>query len=152
LSKSLAVNIEIYQKELNRFNLPVTLVENNTYDAINASDFVLAISGTSTLETAILGKPMAIIYKLPLLEYMLARPLLRLENIGLVNIVAGKQIVPEFIQLGARAEKIATACLELLGDKSRYEAVKNELSLVKNSLYPTGASRRAALSILEILK
>lgn len=150
LSKSPSLDMKIYQKELNEFNLPLTLLEGNTYDVINASDFVLSISGTSTLETAILGKPMAVIYKLPLLEYALAKPLLRLKNIGLVNIVAGKEIVPEFIQFNARPEKIAGACIDILSDNVSYETIKKRLSVVKESLFPGGASKKAALSILSL--
>lgn len=151
LSKSPLVDTSVYTDELNRFNLPITLVENDTYNVINTADFVLTISGTSTLETAILGRPMAIIYKLPLLEYILARPLLRLKNIGLVNIVAGEEIVPEFLQLKARPENIANAAIDILTDETKYASIKNKLNLVKNTLYPDGASKKAALSILKLL-
>ncbi len=151
ISKSPSVDMSVYTNELNKFNLPLTLVENNTYDVISAADFVLTISGTSTLETAILGKPMAIIYKLPLLEYVLAKPLLRLKNIGLVNIVAGVEIVPEFLQLKTRPENIAKAAIDILSDEIKYESIKNKLNLVKNQLYPDGASKKAAASILKLL-
>lgn len=150
ISKSPSINIKIYEKILNKFDLPVSLVEHKTYEIINSSDAVLAVSGTSTLETAILGKPMLIIYKLPFLEYHLARPLLRLKNIGLVNIVAGEEIVPEFIQFKARPKKIAETAIEILTDKARYESIKTKLSLVKNSLFPDAASKRAAASILNM--
>lgn len=151
LSKSQTVDRKIYEDALKKINLPVMLIKDGAYDIISASDFVLAISGTITLETAILEKPMAIIYKLPLLEYILARPLLRLKNIGLVNIVAGRQIVPEFIQFKARPKIIADALLEILRNKQKCDEIKNNLAAVKTSLYPSGASQKAAESILSIL-
>jgi lipid-A-disaccharide synthase len=152
LSKSPSVDRKIYEKALSKAALPITLIEGNAYELINACDFVLCISGTSTLETAILGKPMAVIYKLPILEYVLAKPLLRLRNIGLVNIVAGEEVVCEFIQFKARPQKIAEYVVEVLTDKSRYNFIKNRLADVKKSLYPDGASRRAALSILKFFE
>lgn len=152
ISKSPSVDIPIYENSLRKYDLPVSLIEGKPYEIINASDFVLTVSGTSTLETAILGRPMAIIYKLPLLEYFLARPLLRLKNIGLVNIVAGEEIVPEFVQFKARPGRITKAVIDILTDKERYADIKNRLSGVKTRLYPGGASKTAALSILKFLR
>ena len=152
VSKSASLDKKTYDALLARSDLPVTLVEGNTYDVINASDVVLTVSGTATLETAILKKPMAILYKLPLVEYLLAKPLLRIKNIGLVNIVAGEIVVPEFIQSNARPEKIAMTIIDMLDNKSRYEAIQHNLTAVKNALYPDGAAFRAASSILEFLE
>lgn len=129
-----------------------SIVENGAYDLINASDAVLVISGTATLETAILGKPMVIIYKLPALEYILAKPLLRVKNIGLVNILAGKEIVPELIQLKARPARIAGEMVQLLTDEKKREGIINALAHVKNTLYPDGAAKRAAQSIVKLLE
>jgi lipid-A-disaccharide synthase len=120
-------------------------------ELIAASDAAIVTSGTATLETAILGKPMVIIYKLPLLEYLIAKPLLLLKNIGLVNIVAGKQVVPELIQFQARPKLIAKAMIDILTDKQKYGEIKSNLAAVKNSLYPAGAAQRAAASILKLL-
>lgn len=148
ISRPVSLDKKIYGDILRNFDLPVGLTENKTYEIINSSDLVLTVSGTSTLETAILGKPMVIIYKLPLFEYMLARPMLLVKNIGLVNIVAGEKVVPEFVQFAARPEKIAAAILEILSDKAKYDAIKNKLASVKGRLYPDGAASRAARSIL----
>jgi lipid-A-disaccharide synthase len=121
-------------------------------ELIAASDAVIVTSGTATLETAILEKPMVIIYKLPLLEYLIAKPLLLLKNIGLVNIVAGRQVVPELIQFKATPKLIAKAMIGILTDKQKYGEIKSNLAAVKNSLYPPGASSRAAASILKLLQ
>jgi len=149
ISKSPAVDMKIYEHMVHDSHLPISLIESRTYEIINTADLVLTISGTATLETAILEKPLLILYKLRLLEYLLAKPLLRLKDIGLVNIVAGEMIAPEFIQFGTSPKKIAKEAVELLSDTARYEAMKKRLADVKAALYPDGASHRAAASILE---
>ncbi len=164
IAKSPSVDRHIYDEAINeyinakrdvgahsRVPLNYTLIDGNPYDTINTSDAVIVTSGTATLETAILEKPMVIIYKLPLLEYLIARPLLRLKHIGLVNIVAGEEIVPEFLQFDARPDIIADAIVELLQTKEKYDSIKNKLISVKNSLYPDNASRNAALSIIKFM-
>ncbi|NQU73881.1 MAG: lipid-A-disaccharide synthase, partial [Candidatus Omnitrophica bacterium] len=110
------------------------------------------VTGTSTLETANLGKPMVIVFKLALLEYMVGRPLLRVKNIGLVNIVAGREVVPELMQFKARSAKIAQTAIDILSNPSKYESMKKEIAFVKNRLSPDGASRKAALAILKFLQ
>ncbi len=152
LSKSPSVDKKIYEDALTKTVKSLfTIVEGSAYDIINASDAVLVISGTATLETAILEKPMVIIYKLPLLEYLIAKPLLVLKHIGLVNIVAGKEVVPELIQFKATPKIIAKNLIDILTDKQKYGEIKNNLLAVKNSLYPAGASQRAAVSMLKFL-
>ena len=79
-------------------SLPVKLVEGWTYDVMNLSELLIMASGTATLEGAILGKPMVIIYKVSFLSYWIGRALVHVNHIGLVNLVAGKGIVPELIQ------------------------------------------------------
>ncbi|MEI8176444.1 MAG: lipid-A-disaccharide synthase [Candidatus Omnitrophota bacterium] len=152
ISKSPALNVAIYRQAIESLDLPVTVVENDTYNVLNAADFVITISGTITLETAIMGKPMAIIYRLPWLEYLIARPLLRLKNIGLANIVAGKEIAPEFIQSRARADLIAADVIDLLEDPKRYEVMKEALARAATSLLPAGAAKGAAASIIRWLQ
>lgn len=151
LSESPSIDKNIYEDALKKHSLPLTIVEGNTYDIINSSDAAIVTSGTATLETAILEKPMVIIYKLPLLEYLIAKPLLLLKHIGLVNIVAGKEVVPELIQSRATPEIIAKNLLDILTDKQKYGEIQNRLIAVKNSLYPDSASQRAATSILKLL-
>ena len=151
ISKTPALSVALYREAIEATGLPITVVEDNAYNIINASDIVLAISGTVTLETAILEKPMVIIYKLPLLEYIIAKPLLRLRNIGLVNIVAGREIVPELIQSRATPKIIAENLIDILTDKQKYGRIVNDLAVVRSDLYPSGASKNAAISILKIL-
>ena len=95
---------------------------------------------------------MAVIYKMNLLNYFLYRPMVRLPYIGMVNIVAGEKIVPEFIQFGAHPKKISEQVLEILQNPTRTEQMKDGLALVKSLLGEKGASLRAAQIIIDFLK
>ncbi len=89
-------------------------------------------------------RPFAVVYKMGLLNYLLYRPQVKVPYIGMVNIVAGKLIVPEFIQFRACPEKIADYVVEILSDPQKLSAVKQKLSAIRNSLGESGAVLRAA--------
>src|SRR5208283_3816665 len=90
-------------------HIPIKIYNGPTYDGINAMDAAIVASGTATLECALLGKPMVIIYKTSWLTYAVARSVIKIPYIGLVNIVAGKKVAEELIQNQANAAKIANA-------------------------------------------
>jgi lipid-A-disaccharide synthase len=149
--RSSNVKDDVFKEILAGFPLPVHLLTNQTYDCLAASDFALVASGTATLETAILGIPMAIIYKLSFLSWLYLKRAVKIPFIGLVNIVAGKKIVPEFIQYNARPEKIADYAIKLLTQPEDSQIIKKLLGNVKNALGEKGAATRAAQIILECL-
>lgn len=151
IAKSPQVNLDIYNRKLRGFNLNIKIIEGNTYDCVNSADFCLVCSGTATLETAILQKPFAVIYKMNLLNYLLYSPQVKVPYIGMVNIVAGKKIVPEFIQFQATAQNISQEVLKTLKNPAEIERIKNDLAQVKSSLGEKGASLRAARIIVEFL-
>ncbi len=151
VAKSAQVDWEYYQRITKKFKLNLKIIEGRTYDCLNIADFCLVASGTATLETAIMQKPFAVIYRLGLLNYLLYRPQIKVPYIGMVNIVAGKMIVPEFIQFQARAAKIAQTTLEILENPSRLKEIKDNLAAVKNSLGEKGAASRAAAIIVDFL-
>ena len=95
---------------------------------------------------------MIIIYKVHFTTWLLSKILLKIPYIGLVNVVAGRKIVPEFLQYGARPGRIANACLEILQDIERLNEMRAELAKVKEKLGEPGAPRRAAENILETLE
>ncbi len=142
----LAPNIgkEKLQTFLKEVDFEAIVVEDLTYDLMKYSDLLLATSGTATLESAISGTPLIVLYKTSLLTYLLAKTLVKIPNIGMVNIVAGKKIVPEFIQSQAQPEKIAREMEKILTDKNEYERIKDDLSKVKDKLGEKGAYQRAA--------
>lgn len=151
IAKSAQISWRIYNRLTHGTDLDLITIENKTYDCLNVADFCLVASGTATLETALMGKPLVVIYKLNLLNYFLYRGQVKLPYIGMVNIVAQKQIVPEFIQFNATPEKIANETLILLNNPSRLQQMKNDLALIKSSLGEKGASLRAARLILDFL-
>ena len=109
----------------------------------------LVASGTATLENACLGIPMIIIYKVSLFSYLLARLLIKIPRIGLANIVAGKRVVPEFIQRKARAKEIAKVACDWLNNPGLLREIRDELKMVKERLGTRGASKRVAKIIVE---
>jgi lipid-A-disaccharide synthase len=120
-------------------------------DILDEATLVITASGTVTLEAAIAGTPMIIVYKVSNLSYWLAKLLVRVEYIGLANLVAGKMVVPELIQHQASAEKIAHQALQLLGDEKRLAEMRRELSRIAQSLGAPGASERAAQVAMNLL-
>ena len=132
--------------------LPLAAVAGRTYDGIAASDFCLVCSGTATLETGILGTPMAILYKVNFLTWLYMREMIRIPFIGLVNIVKGRKVVEEFIQYDCEPWKIADHVLSLLRDPGELTAVRGELARLRDSLGKPGAARRAAEKILEFAR
>lgn len=151
IAKPKEIDGEIYAEILKDCELKPKIIEDYPYDCVNAADLVLVASGTATLETAILEKPMLIIYKVSFLTWLVGKMLVKIPDIGLVNIVAGKRIVPEFIQFDATAEKIADEAIGLLSSPEKINAVKINLRAIKEKLGGPGASRRAAQSILSTL-
>jgi lipid-A-disaccharide synthase len=136
---------------LKKKNFKVRLLENLTYDLMSHSDLLLATSGTATLESAISCTPLIVLYKTSPLTYLLAKALVKIPHIGMVNIVAGKKIVPEFIQSRAKPEKIAEEMEKILKDKDEYKKIKIELSMVGKKLGEKGAYQRGAQIVNQML-
>ncbi|MCX5709867.1 MAG: lipid-A-disaccharide synthase [Candidatus Omnitrophica bacterium] len=151
IAKSPQVDWEVYNGIIKKCGIEVKVVEGKTYDCLNCADFSLVASGTATLEAALIGKPFVVIYKMNPLNYILYRPQVRLPYIGMVNIVAGKKIVPEFIQLRATPGNISREAIRLLTNPAELEKMKQNLSRIKDSLGEPGGSLRAAQIIINLL-
>ncbi|OPY14394.1 MAG: Lipid-A-disaccharide synthase [Syntrophus sp. PtaB.Bin001] len=130
----------------------VKLIQGATYDAVAAADVAVVVSGTATLETALLGTPLIVIYSVSSLTYIIGRMLISVEHIGLVNIVAGKTVAPELIQHEANPNRIAAEVLSILNDSGRRKAVQEELSLLREKLGQPGAARRVAQMALTLMQ
>jgi lipid-A-disaccharide synthase len=151
ISKPPQISEILFNRLFKSYRLSATATTEKTYDLMNIADLVLVASGTATLESAILLTPMIIIYKVSFVTYLLIRRLIRIPYIGLVNVVAGKKIMPEFIQYQARAKNISRKAAELLKDKKALGQLKDKLTKVREKLGSPGASRRAAEIILSSL-
>ncbi len=135
---------EVIARMARSVKVPVKIVTQNSYNELGAMTACMVASGTATLETAILKRPMVIIYKTSWITYALAKIFIKIKNIGLVNIVAGKLIVPELIQNNATPQKIAAEMERLLSDPKETQRIQKELSKIHAWLGDPGASRRAA--------
>ena len=143
---------ELYEEAIKDSGLDIRIADGDVYNVLSASDFAIVASGTATLETAIIGTPFVITYKVGLVNYIAYKIVAKIKVLGLVNIIAGRVIVPEFLQYDATPEKIAKGSLEILLDESKRSAMVSELNRVKASLGAPGASLRAARSILPYLQ
>ncbi len=131
---------------------PIGIIENDNYNGINACDLCIVASGTATLETAILQKPMVVTYKTSLFTWLLAKMFVKIANIGLVNVVARKRIVPECVQFDANPKQIAKEMIGIFTDEIRIADIKSDLYRVKESLSSGGASLRAAEEVLKVVE
>jgi lipid-A-disaccharide synthase len=136
---------------INPYNLKITVVSNAVYDVLSAADLAIVASGTATLEAGLMETPMIIIYRVSQLTYLLGRMLIKVKNIGLVNIIAGKTIVPELVQTEANPERLAELANTLIADQSARDRMKIALSRIKDQLGAPGASERAAHLVANML-
>lgn len=154
IAESSNVNAALYEPEIALHpELKLRRVKDATFSALASSDFAIVTSGTATLETAMMEKPMVVTYRVALLTEVLFKMVSRLRLISLANIIAGfREIVPEFTQRDAVPEKVAEKVLEITNDAAKMDAMKAELREVKKALGPKGASRRAAEEIVKFAK
>jgi lipid-A-disaccharide synthase len=129
----------------------IKVISGQTYDIVSCADLALVASGTATLETALLKVPMVIVYKISLLSYIIGRLIVNVQNIGLVNIIAGRTIVPELVQKDASGPRIAREALSILRDEARKEKIIKELLTIRAMLGEPGAAIRAAQLALDML-
>jgi len=132
--------------------LPVKVVEGWAYEVMNLAELLIVASGTATLEVAILGKPMVIVYKVSFFSYWIGRALIQVDHIGLVNLVAGKEIVPELIQKDVNPQRIAEEALRILRDPILRRRMSESMAGVRESLGEPGAAQRAAAIVMSLLQ
>jgi len=129
----------------------VKFMEQDTYNAVAASDLAIVSSGTATVETALLGKPMIVVYRLSPLTAKLAKPLVSTKYFSMVNLIAGRAVVPELIQDDFTPRRLAGEAAKLLSQseegKRRVEGICSGLAEVRELLGPPGAVERAADAI-----
>jgi lipid-A-disaccharide synthase len=121
------------------------------YDLMKYAELNLVASGTATLECAILNKPLFILYKTSAITYMIAKRLVKIPYVGLVNVVAGEKIVPEFIQKNCRSDLIAGEIELFFSDSGHRRRMLERLSSVKNMLGTAGASKKVAETALKMI-
>ncbi len=137
-------------------DLQVRFVTNDTYNALAAGDLAIVSSGTATVETALLGTPMIVIYRLSPLTAHLAKPLVRTKFFSMVNLIAGRAVVPELIQGDFTPQRLTAEASALLSNnpeaQSRVQEMRRGLQEVQRLLGPPGAVERAADEIVQLLR
>jgi lipid-A-disaccharide synthase len=129
-----------------------TPVEGDTDTVLASADVALTASGTATVQAALHDTPMVVVYRMSPLSYQLARRLVRLDTIGMVNLIAGEQIVPELVQDAFTPAAVAREAISMLTDRDRAARIRAGLATVRLRLGGPGASRRAAEAILRVVQ
>jgi lipid-A-disaccharide synthase len=127
------------------------LIENDTYNALSASELAVVASGTATLETAIIGTPLIIVYRASTLNWRIFRPLINVPFVGMPNLIAGREIAPELLQGDMNPERLAAQITAMLNDRKWLARLRADLAEVRQELGSANASERAASRILEML-
>jgi lipid-A-disaccharide synthase len=130
---------------------PITSIEGDTDAILASADVALTASGTATVQTALHNTPMVIVYRLSPMTYRIGRRLVKVDAVGMVNLIAGRTIVPELIQEAFTPEAVAHEAVSMLTDPARSAAIREGLADVRAKLGGTGASRRAAEAILRVV-
>jgi len=146
-----SINPDLIRQRLGANPLGIQLIQGETYDVMNSCDTLIIASGSATLEAGILGCPMVIVYKLNPLTHWLARLLIKIPLVGLVNIVAGEEVVPELIQHKVTAENISSEVLAMLRTPEKEQAVRERLLKIKKSLGEPGVMKLIAKRIADFM-
>jgi lipid-A-disaccharide synthase len=123
-----------------------------TDDVLEIADVAVTASGTATVQSALHERPMVVVYRLSPLSYRLARRFVQVDNVAMVNLIAGRRIVPELIQDDCTADNIAAETVRLLTDAERAEQTRRALADVRARLGAPGASARAAEAVLDLIR
>jgi lipid-A-disaccharide synthase len=137
-----------------RFGIPgltVRIVEDQTDDVLHASDAVATASGTATVQAALHGKPMVVLYKLSPMTYRLGLPLARVDMYAMVNLIAGERVVVELIQDACTGDAVAAEVVRLLTDADYRGRMTGKIAEVRNRLGGPGASARAAGAVMHVI-
>lgn len=151
LQKAPSIDAGLLQSILQTSPVPVKVVEGHNYDVMGACDVALATSGTVTLEAALCGLPSVICYTASPLSMWIAKHMVYVKYIGLPNILAGKEILPELIQENMTPDHMAAAVLHFL-EPANAAAVREEMQKAVAKLGQPGAVERTARLILETAK
>jgi lipid-A-disaccharide synthase len=131
--------------------LPVARIAGHTHALLSVASAGLVASGTATVEAALMGLPMVVVYRLSPLTYALGRPFVRVPHYAMANLIAGREVVKELIQGEFRPESVAREVIRLLEDPDWRSRVREGLEHVRAQLGPPGASARAAAVVAGVM-
>lgn len=148
LAQAHSLSDSVVNELLGHVGQQVTVVKGRSNEVMAASNLLLVTSGTATLQSALIGTPMVVVYRASPLTYHIAKCLVKIPYISLVNILAGQEIVPELIQDRMTPDRIAHEALGILQDPRRQKEMTQSFQTIRTSLGEAGASKRAAAFIL----
>lgn len=149
LIKAPGISYDLMKKYLNNFD--IEFVRDERYRVMACSDIALASCGTSNIELLLLGVPFVAFYKLSQLSYLIAKMLVKLKYASIVNILAGKEIIPELLQSNFNKNNVVEKIQFLLCSEEERKRIKDEFKRIKNNLGEEGAMLRSARAIVEFL-
>ena len=152
LVRASTVDLKDLMARVAAFSVPVSLSDGDAYNVLEAADLVWTASGTATLETALMLRPMVIVYRMSRTTFALARRLVRVDYIGMANIIAGEKVVPELIQDDLTPERIAAESRKILGDTGLRDAMTAKLGEVRKRLGSPGAAARVAAMAFDMME
>ncbi len=134
ISQASSVSNRLFQRIINKTDKNIKIVRNMNYEMMKHCDFLTVTSGTATIETAFLGTPFIIVYKTSNISYQIGKRFIKIDKIGLPNIVIEKNIVPELIQSEVNGKTIHAAISDILSDEDKYKKISNELKALHDVL------------------
>lgn len=146
IAKADSLDESSYQEIFNQERLSAPFCKSTNYDLMAHSKLCLVCSGTATLECGVIGTPLLVLYKTSFLTYIIARWLVKIKHIGLVNIISRRSIAPELIQNQCNPQNIANHVVVFLENSAKYQTAKTELANLRNHLGKSGASRNVAIA------
>jgi lipid-A-disaccharide synthase len=146
-----ALDFGVIKRQCDESQLDIVLTRDDIYDVITCCDSIISCSGTVTLEIALLGVPMCIIYKMSLLTYAIVSRLITIPHVGLVNIVAGKSVVREFLQNDATADNIRQEMFKIIDHQDYRDQIRKDLITVRKNLGEGDGSLKMARLVLSFL-
>ena len=141
---------ELFASLTEMSDLRVAMIDGGADHVLAAADVALVASGTVTVQAALHGCPMVVVYRLSPLTYRLGRPFVQVDSFAMANLVAGRKIVPELMQDDFTPERVAAEALPLLLDRDAAARMRRDLQLVRSRLGEPGASARAARAVVEV--
>jgi lipid-A-disaccharide synthase len=132
--------------------IDIRVSQGNIYDVLGACDIAFVASGTATLQAGLMGVPMVLVYKLSRLSYLVGKLVIDVPHIGLINLVAGKRVVPELIQDAVTAERLAGEALPILENDDLRAGIVRQLKEVREGFGTTGASEKTAKIALQMMR
>jgi lipid-A-disaccharide synthase len=152
LARAPSVPLALIEPFLSQSGVPVTVISDRAYDVIATCDALIVASGTATLQTALVGRPMTIVYRTSALTFAVYRRLINVPWIGLANLIAGRQIAKELIQRDVTGERLARETETLLANPTGQAEAESVSRDLRARLGAPGTSHRAAAEILAMAK